>query len=67
MALAGVKNYTSAKNLMAAAGRVSLKKSAEAARLCCETVLRLNSTAEDKLGAAKELTARVLLTLGVRA
>lgn len=67
MSLAGVKNYTSAKNLLAAARRVPLQKSAQAARLCCETILRLNSTAEDKLGAAKELTGRVLLLLGVRA
>ena len=67
MALAGVKSYTSAKNLMSAARRVPLKKSREAARLCCETILRLNSTSEDKLGAARELTARVLLLLGVKA
>lgn len=67
MSLAGVKSEYPAKNLMSAARRIPLEKSAKAAEQCCETILRLNSTSEDKLGAARELTARVLLTLGVRA
>ncbi len=65
--LAGVKTYTAGKNLLAAARKIPLERSARAAALCCETILRLNSTGEDEGGAARELTARVLLTLGARA
>lgn len=67
MALAGVRSEYPAKNLMSAAGGVTLSQCVQACRAANETLLRLNSTGEDETGAAKELTARVLLALGVRA
>lgn len=67
MALASVKYWSAGKSLMAAARRIPLERASKAAKLCCETILRLNSTSENPLGAAEELTGRVLLALGVRA
>ncbi len=67
MALANVRSDIAGRNLMGAARTIPLERSARAARICCETILRLNSTSEDGQGAARELVSRVLLTLGVRA
>lgn len=67
MSLASVRQDIAARNLMSAARSIPFEKCAWAAKESCETILRLNSTGEDASGAAKELTARVLLTLGVRA
>ncbi len=64
MSLSGVKSEYPAKNLMAASGKYDLSRCAAACEISCQTLLRLNSSSDDPRGAAKELTARVLIALG---